>query len=80
MNPQSSTVSLAQPDHPRRPSVSSRFSYAVSTAERGENRNAPANNQIEEEIAEIKRYEVCFCAAAIAITTLSGSSADIISI
>ncbi|KAJ3572748.1 hypothetical protein NPX13_g4944 [Xylaria arbuscula] len=57
MNPQSSTTSLAQPEHLRRPSVSSRFSYAVSTAERGEDRIAPANNQIEEEIAEIKRYE-----------------------
>ncbi|KAI0459524.1 voltage gated chloride channel [Xylaria acuta] len=57
MNAQSSSVSLAHPDPLRRPSVSSRFSYAVSTAERGEDGDAPAQSQIEEEIAEIKRYE-----------------------
>ncbi|RYC55666.1 hypothetical protein CHU98_g10550 [Xylaria longipes] len=57
MNAQSSSVSLALPDPLRRPSVSSRFSYAVSTAEQGEDGNAPAQSQIEEEIAEIKRYE-----------------------
>ncbi|KAF2971225.1 hypothetical protein GQX73_g2373 [Xylaria multiplex] len=56
MNAQSSSISL-NPDPLRRPSVSSRFSYAVSTAERGEDGNAAAQNQIEEEIAEIKRYE-----------------------
>ncbi|KAI0466820.1 voltage gated chloride channel [Xylaria cf. heliscus] len=56
MNAQSSSVSLhAEPL--RRPSVSSRISYAVSTAERGEDGSAPAQSQIEEEIAEIKRYE-----------------------
>ncbi|KAI1127154.1 voltage gated chloride channel [Nemania abortiva] len=56
MNAHSSSVSFhAEPL--RRPSVSSRFSYAVSTAERGEDRIAPAHVQIEEEIAEIKRYE-----------------------
>lgn len=48
--------------HVRRPSVSSRLSFAVSTAERGENdEGAPAaaaeHQRIEEEIAEIKRYE-----------------------
>ncbi|KAI0856643.1 voltage gated chloride channel [Xylaria cubensis] len=57
MNAQSSSVSLARPASLRRPSVGSRFSYAVSTAERGEDGNAPAQSQIEEEIAEIKRYE-----------------------
>ncbi|KAI1746928.1 voltage gated chloride channel [Xylaria castorea] len=57
MNAQSSSVSLARPEPLRRPSVGSRFSYAVSTAERGEDGNAPAQSQIEEEIAEIKRYE-----------------------
>ncbi|KAI1172692.1 voltage gated chloride channel [Nemania sp. FL0916] len=65
MNAQSSSVSRplqahaqAQAQAPlRRPSVSSRFSYAVSTAERGEDGRAPAHGQIEEEIAEIKRYE-----------------------
>ncbi|KAJ2977015.1 hypothetical protein NUW58_g7938 [Xylaria curta] len=57
MNAQSSSVSLNLSQSLRRPSVSSRISYAVSTAERGEGNNAPAQSQIEEEIAEIKRYE-----------------------
>lgn len=49
---------------PRRPSVTSRLSFAISTvsnAERGETVDGPtvvADQQIEEEIAEIKRYEV----------------------
>lgn len=60
----SSSVSLALPEPLRRPSVSSRFSYAVSTAERGERGGAPVNGQIEEEIAEIKRYEVRLCVPA----------------
>lgn len=48
----------------RRPSVTSRISFALSTAsnvERGEPIDGPAvaaAQQIEEEIAEIKRYEV----------------------
>lgn len=48
-----------------RPSVTSRLSFAISTAsnaERGESVDAPsvaADQQIDEEIAEIKRYEVC---------------------
>ncbi|EFX02890.1 voltage-gated chloride channel protein [Grosmannia clavigera kw1407] len=44
----------------RRLSVSSRISFAVSSAERGESEVAPAaaaEHQMEEEIAEIKRYE-----------------------
>ncbi|KAI0197554.1 voltage gated chloride channel [Astrocystis sublimbata] len=58
MNARTSSVSLAPPDLLRRPSVSSRFSYALSTAEQGhEDGNAPVQSQIEEEIAEIKRYE-----------------------
>lgn len=57
MNAQSSSVFLNQPEPLGRPSVSSRFSYAVSTAERGEDGGAPAQTQIQEEIAEIKRYE-----------------------
>ncbi|KAG6366313.1 hypothetical protein INS49_000490 [Diaporthe citri] len=43
-----------------RPSVTSRLSFAVSNAERGESVDLPAvaaDQQIEEEIAEIKRYE-----------------------
>ncbi|EON97557.1 putative voltage gated chloride channel protein [Phaeoacremonium minimum UCRPA7] len=54
----SSTITTTQAR--RRPSVSSRFSFAVSNAERGEAQDAPAvaaEQQIEEEIAEIKRYE-----------------------
>ncbi|KAI1100664.1 chloride channel protein [Jackrogersella minutella] len=47
------------PQLSRRPSVSSRLSIAVSTVERGEGpgSDAPREQQIEEEIAEIKRYE-----------------------
>lgn len=50
----------------RRPSVTSRLSFAVSNAERGEPLDQPAvaaDQQIEEEIAEIKRYEVPSLAA-----------------
>ncbi|KAI8628294.1 voltage gated chloride channel [Xylariaceae sp. FL1651] len=57
MNSSSTSISITHPRPVRRPSVSSRFSYAVSTAERGETDIAPAEAQIEEEIAEIKRYE-----------------------
>ncbi|KAI0396411.1 voltage gated chloride channel [Xylariaceae sp. FL0594] len=59
MNSRSASVSLQQPQPLRRPSsLNSRYSYAVSTAERGEDGSAPAETaQIEEEIAEIKRYE-----------------------
>lgn len=52
-----------RPSASHRASVSSRISLAISTAEQGEGGNeshdAPAQQQIEEEIAEIKRYEVC---------------------
>ena len=43
-----------------RPSLSSRLSFAVSNAEQGESvvEPPPAEAHIEEEIAEIKRYEV----------------------
>ncbi|KAH8912242.1 hypothetical protein BR93DRAFT_922200 [Coniochaeta sp. PMI_546] len=55
----SSSASYNQPV--RRPSVSSRLSFAVATAaERGENQNGSGTaveHQIEEEIDEIKRYE-----------------------
>ncbi|KAI1321715.1 voltage gated chloride channel [Xylariaceae sp. FL0255] len=54
----SSNVSITHPQPVRRrPSVTSRFSYAVSTAERGDRDLPPGETQIEEEIAEIKRYE-----------------------
>jgi hypothetical protein len=65
MNPLSRSSSFATVGSVpvRRPSVSSRLSFAISTAaERGEAQNGSGNaaehNQIEEEIAEIKRYEV----------------------
>ncbi|GAW25499.1 putative voltage-gated chloride channel [Rosellinia necatrix] len=57
MNTQSSSIPLTRPEPFRRPSVGSRFSYAVSTAEQGQDDNAPVQTRIEEEIAEIKRYE-----------------------
>ncbi|KAK1998497.1 voltage gated chloride channel [Colletotrichum falcatum] len=60
-----STSFSHSPYRPQRPSISSRISFAVSTAEQSEHDDeaagaAPANHQqeqIEEEIAEIKRYE-----------------------
>ncbi|KAK4651696.1 glycerol ethanol, ferric requiring protein [Podospora pseudocomata] len=63
MNPQSRSTSYSStlaPRAVRRPSVSSRLSFAVSNAERGENSNGQGmavQHQIEEEIAKIKRYE-----------------------
>lgn len=59
MSSHTTSFSVARPQLSRRPSVSSRLSFAVSTVERGEGSgsNAPAEEQIEEEIAEIKRYE-----------------------
>ncbi|KAI0022306.1 chloride channel protein [Xylariomycetidae sp. FL0641] len=56
----SRSTSYSAPTRPpfsRHPSVGSRLSFAVSTVERGEADRAPAERQIEEEIAEIKRYE-----------------------
>lgn len=48
-----------RPQPGRRPSISSRLSFAISHAESGEDVSAavPAQAQIAEEIAEIKRYE-----------------------
>ncbi|XP_044722058.1 voltage gated chloride channel domain-containing protein [Hirsutella rhossiliensis] len=56
MNPRSTSFSR-NPHVVRRPSISSRLSFAVSTAERGEADAAAAEVPIEEAIAEIKRYE-----------------------
>ncbi|KAK8119153.1 Chloride channel protein [Apiospora kogelbergensis] len=54
----SRTTSFSAAPLSRRPSsLTSRLSFAVSTAERGEGHDAPASQQIDEEIAEIKRYE-----------------------
>jgi len=67
MNSHSRTTSFSssKPLPVRRPSVSSRLSFAVSSAEQGEspgeNENGQgitAQHQIDEEIAKIKRYEV----------------------
>ncbi|KAK0722071.1 chloride channel [Lasiosphaeria miniovina] len=59
-----SSINIVKPQQSsRRPSVSSRLSFAVSTAERGEGEGhhngsgIAAQHQIEEEIAKIKRYE-----------------------
>ncbi|KAK7982095.1 chloride channel protein [Apiospora saccharicola] len=52
----SRTTSFSVAPLSRRPSsLTSRLSFAVSTAERGEGHDAPAAQQIDEEIAEIKR-------------------------
>jgi chloride channel 3/4/5 len=58
-----STSFARNPHLPSRPSLSSRLSFAVSHAERGESvpGQPPAETLIEEEIAEIKRYEVRPC-------------------
>ncbi|GAO18051.1 hypothetical protein UVI_02042970 [Ustilaginoidea virens] len=53
-----STSAGRVPGNIRRPSTASRLSFAFSTAERGEAAAGPPGEaQIEEEIAEIKRYE-----------------------
>ncbi|KAI0132686.1 voltage gated chloride channel [Xylariales sp. AK1849] len=57
MNSRTTSFSVSRPQSIRRPSLVSRLSFAVSTVERGEGNDAPAVQQIEEEIAEIKRYE-----------------------
>ncbi|TVY84296.1 putative chloride channel protein, partial [Lachnellula suecica] len=60
MNSRSSSFHVPTPGLLRRPSVSSRLSFAISSAEQGEAANANANgaeHQIDEEIEEIKRYE-----------------------
>lgn len=65
MSAQSTSFSR-NPGPVRRPSISSRLSFAVSTAEQGEASVPPPGEvQIEEEIAEIKRYEVCAVAAIV---------------
>lgn len=61
MNSRSSSISLPPQHLQQRPSFGSRLSFAISNAEQGEAGNAPnaAEHQIDEEIDEIKRYEVC---------------------
>lgn len=58
MNSTSISTAALSPGLSRRPSISSRVSFAVSNAEQGE---ASREGQIEDEIAEIKRYEVSEC-------------------
>lgn len=60
MNPRALTSSMTAPPVQNRLSVSSRLSIAASSAELGEGGPAPtgAEHQIDEEIEEIKRYEV----------------------
>ncbi|SPN99576.1 related to chloride channel [Cephalotrichum gorgonifer] len=58
MSSRSTSFSAHNHGHARRPSVASRLSFAVSAAEQGEaDHTAPGEHRIEEEIAEIKRYE-----------------------
>lgn len=66
MNSTSTSIAALSPSISRRPSISSRVSFAVSNAELGRAaiENAPREGQIEEEIAEIKRYEVSECVFA----------------
>jgi chloride channel 3/4/5 len=61
MNTRASSSSVARPSLHQRSSVSSRLSSAISNAEQGEATISPnaAEHQIDEEIEEIKRYEVC---------------------
>lgn len=58
MNSTSIYTAALSPNLSRRPSISSRVSFAVSNAEQGE---ASREGQIDDEIAEIKRYEVSEC-------------------
>ncbi|KAL6861134.1 chloride channel [Trichoderma novae-zelandiae] len=58
MNSTTTSMPALSPSISRRPSISSRVSFAVSHAEQGDAAGqAPREGQIEEEIAEIKRYE-----------------------
>jgi chloride channel 3/4/5 len=59
MNSRSSSISFSTPRLQQRPSFSARLNSAISV-EDGEARAAPeaAEHQIDEEIEEIKRYEV----------------------
>lgn len=61
MTSRSTSFTARNPQPVRRPSsLTSRLSFAVSTAERGEGADVPVAQaqQIDDEIAEIKRYEV----------------------
>lgn len=59
MNSRTSSISVPINRAQRRPSLSSRLSFAISNAEQGEGGHAStrAEHQIDEEIDEIKRYE-----------------------
>jgi hypothetical protein len=72
MNLRQSSFSLAPPGLERRPSVVSRLSSVFSTADQ-EQGNAASTGAalIEEEIAEIKRYEVSWLCVVLAHTELT---------
>ncbi|KAI9774270.1 MAG: glycerol ethanol, ferric requiring protein [Geoglossum simile] len=59
MTSRSSSFSVRSPRTQLRPSFSSRLSFAISGAERGQH-GAAAEQEINEEIEEIKRYEILF--------------------
>jgi len=61
MNSRSSSFSFPTTRLQQRPSFSARLSSAIQTVEHGEAVSAPGvvEHQIDEEIDEIKRYEVC---------------------
>jgi chloride channel 3/4/5 len=61
MNSRSSSFSVPTSRLQQRPSFSSRLSFAISNAEQGEAAETAnvIEHQIDEEIDEIKRYEVC---------------------
>lgn len=62
MKSQSSSFSVPSARLHQRPTFSHRVSFAVSSAEQGEAADVPnvAERQIDEEIEEIKRYEVFY--------------------
>jgi chloride channel 3/4/5 len=58
MNSRTSSISHPSPQALRRPSYSSRISSVLSRADHEAALGGPAEHQIDEEIEEIKRYEV----------------------
>ena len=73
MNSRTSSFSVPITRAQRRPSVSSRLSFAISNAEQGDNGAAPngPERQIDEEIDEIKRYEVYYMSETFSVYNYS---------
>lgn len=72
MNVRQSSFSLAPPGPERRPSVVSRLSSVFSNADREAGTTTSTGaGLIEEEIAEIKRYEVSRTCARCTVSTLT---------